>query len=206
MEILCGKQKMTENHFSASLLRRLRNQIPIAHLIEKELKVPCEKNQGTFRFFCPLCNGSETRINTHKNLARCFKCQKNFNPIDIVIAVKQVKFVTAVNYLIKQINNFKPSSPQLENSRNDQKILSVTNTNKRIFENKPIPINEIIPSIIERAKSKKEINETCCDGCLSLARRLERAEKELKQVKLQMAKVQILLEQYPKFNAIQHRN
>jgi len=184
---------MTTSHFSPNLLHSLRNKIPIAYLIEKELKVPCETKQGTFRFSCPLCKGSDTRINSQHNLARCFTCQKNFNPIDIVIAVKRIKFVPAVNLLVKIINNIQSIDTHPRNDQNHPKKYS-TNKN-RISENELIPISEIIPSIIERAKSKQDSNETCCDGCLSLGRRLESAEKELRQVKLHLTKLQMLIEQ-----------
>jgi DNA primase len=183
---------MTNNHFSSDLLHSLRNNIPINNLIENILKVPCEINQGTFRFLCPQCNGLDTKINPQKNLARCFKCQKNFNPIDIVMAVKRVKFKAAVNFLMKQFNNNKSLTPQLINNKT---YIHNHLTNNRPSENRLIPINRIIPAVIEKVKSKKDLNETYCDGCLSLSHRLENAEKELKEIKFQMIKLQMLMEQ-----------
>jgi hypothetical protein len=37
-------------------------------------------------------------------LARCFDCQKNFNPIDLVIAVANCSFLDAVEYLVDRID------------------------------------------------------------------------------------------------------
>ena len=54
---------------------------------------------GTFRFRCPLCSRFNTAINGLTNLARCFDCETNFNPIDMVMAVKNTGFVQAVTLL-----------------------------------------------------------------------------------------------------------
>ena len=39
--------------------------------------------------------------NPKTNLARCFRCEKNFNPIDMVMVVKRFNFVEAVEFLDK---------------------------------------------------------------------------------------------------------
>ena len=181
---------MSTNRFSSKLLHRLRNHVPINSLIKNELKIPCEITQGIFRFLCPLCNSFDTKTTPPKNLARCFKCQTSFNPIDMVIAVKKVNFVTAVNFLIKHINIAISSNSQQNNNTDHQNVYS-TSTNTP-FESKLIPINEIIPSIMKRAKS----NESCCDGCLSLASRVEIAEKEVNQLKFQVSKLLLIIEKY----------
>jgi len=179
---------MSTNYFSSKLLHRLRNHVPINSLIKNELKVPCEITQGIFRFSCPLCNSFDTKINSQKNLARCFKCQKNFNPIDMVIAVKKVNFVTAVKFLIKYTGIAMSSNSQQNNNTARQNMYSTSNNTP--FKSQLTPINEIIPSIIKRVKS----NESCCDGCLSLASRVEIAEKEVKQLKFQVSKLLLIIE------------
>jgi DNA primase len=85
--------------YSKNLLRRLRNEIPITILISDILEWPNKISEGYFRFLCPICSELNTATNQKTNLARCFRCQKNFNPIDMVMEVKRVGFVDAVEYL-----------------------------------------------------------------------------------------------------------
>ena len=80
-------------------LRRLRNEIDIAHLTGDILDVPCKTSHGYFRFLCPLCGEFNTAVNPETNLGRCFRCEKNFNPIDMVIAVRESTFLEAVEFL-----------------------------------------------------------------------------------------------------------
>ena len=54
---------------------------------------------GRFVFLCPRCGEFLTAINPRTNLARCFACERNFNPIDLVMVIQGVYFVTAVHYL-----------------------------------------------------------------------------------------------------------
>lgn len=86
--------------YSKSLLRALRDEIPIAGLIAEKLEVPWKLSESYFRFLCPLCHEFNTATNPKTNLARCFRCQKNFNPIDFVMAERHVSFVEAVQFLI----------------------------------------------------------------------------------------------------------
>jgi len=85
--------------YSKAFLRMLRNEIPIAILISDLLKLESKVSEGHFRFLCPLCSGFNTATSQKTNLARCFRCEKNFNPIDMVMEVKRVGFVDAVEYL-----------------------------------------------------------------------------------------------------------
>ncbi len=85
--------------FSPATLRQLRNDIPIHRLIGDVLGIPCKVREGYFRFLCPLCSDFNTATNPKTNLARCFRCERNFNPIDIVMLDKQLNFVEAVEYL-----------------------------------------------------------------------------------------------------------
>lgn len=86
-------------HFSADTLRHLRNDIPIHRLIGDVLGIPCKVREGYFRFLCPHCSDFNTATNPKTNLARCFRCERNFNPIDIVMLEKRINFVEAVEYL-----------------------------------------------------------------------------------------------------------
>ena len=85
--------------YSKEFLTMLRNEIPIAILIFDLLELPNKVSEGYFRFLCPICSEFNTATNQRTNLARCFRCEKNFNPIDMVMEVKRVGFVDAVDYL-----------------------------------------------------------------------------------------------------------
>lgn len=87
------------NRLPPEMLRRLRNEIPITLVIADLLKLPTKVSEGYFRFLCPLCTEFITATNPKTNLARCFLCEKNFNPIDMVMVVKQISFSKAVDYL-----------------------------------------------------------------------------------------------------------
>jgi len=86
--------------YSKTQLRKLRNDIPVDLLIANILKQPNKISEGYLRFMCPICNELTTAINPKTNLARCFSCEKNFNPIDMVMAVKAYSFTQAVEYLM----------------------------------------------------------------------------------------------------------
>lgn len=77
----------------------MRNNIPISILIADFLKLPSKVSEGYFRFLCPICSEFITATNTKTNLARCFRCEKNYNPIDMTMTVKKFSFKEAVEYL-----------------------------------------------------------------------------------------------------------
>ena len=85
--------------FSSGLLRSLRNDLPINDLIRFRLDVPWKEREGHLRFLCPLCSEFHTATNPKTNLGRCFRCGVNFNPIDLVMALEQCRFVDAVKIL-----------------------------------------------------------------------------------------------------------
>ena len=88
-----------DRRFSGEELYQLRNLIRIDLLIDLERGVPCRETGGIFRFLCPLCREFQTATNAKTNLARCFRCECNFNPIDMVMIVKGLLFVNSVRYL-----------------------------------------------------------------------------------------------------------
>ncbi len=90
--------------YSKELLRKMRNDIPIDRLIADVLNLQNKVSEGYFRFLCPVCAEFTTAVNPKTNLARCFSCQKNFNPIDMVMAVKIYSFTQAAEYLMKIAN------------------------------------------------------------------------------------------------------
>ena len=86
-------------YYPAGLLRDLRNQIPINTVIVDMLRLDLRHHETLLRFRCPKCRNFHTATNPETNLARCFDCRKNFNPIDLVIAVTHCSFVDAVERL-----------------------------------------------------------------------------------------------------------
>lgn len=68
-------------------------------LIRDQLQIPSKIRDGFFRFLCPICNEFQTAVNPNTNLARCFRCEKNFNTIDLVMAVRGCGFKDSVLFL-----------------------------------------------------------------------------------------------------------
>ena len=85
-------------YFSRHLLYKLRNEIPIERLLA-DLRWPHKRREGRFCFVCPKCGESLTATNPRANLGRCFRCEVNFNPIDLVMLINECDFVKAVHYL-----------------------------------------------------------------------------------------------------------
>ena len=80
-------------------LRQLRNDLDVEQVLVA-LDVPAKRDgDGYLRFVCPHCRESHTATNARTNLARCFRCETNFNPIDLVVAVRRASFLQAVTYL-----------------------------------------------------------------------------------------------------------
>ncbi len=89
---------MKRQLFSRELLRRLRNEIPVPDLLV-HLEWPHKHREGRFCFVCPKCSEFLTATNPRTNLARCFRCKVNFNPIELVMWINDYDFVTAVHFL-----------------------------------------------------------------------------------------------------------
>ena len=96
---------MEKERFSKEELYALRNKIPVKRVIEDILLIPNKTSEGIFRFLCPQCNEFDTRVSEQENLCRCFRCNKSFNPIDIVISSKGYSFVESVKFLRAIITN-----------------------------------------------------------------------------------------------------
>lgn len=85
--------------FSSRELFDLRNNIPVDMLIRDQLQIPSKIRDGFFRFLCPICNEFQTAVNSKTNLARCFRCERNFNTIDLVMTAKGYGFKDSVMFL-----------------------------------------------------------------------------------------------------------
>ena len=85
--------------YPADFLKMIRNQIPIEKVIVTMLNLEVKHASKWLRFRCPRCHNFHTATNRSTNLARCFDCKKNFNPIDLVMSVGKCTFLEAVEYL-----------------------------------------------------------------------------------------------------------
>jgi hypothetical protein len=72
---------------SADLLRRLRNELPMAVTIAAlgRRGPPSKISEGYFRFLCPHCGEMLATVNPRNNLAHCFCCRKNLNNLDLLL-------------------------------------------------------------------------------------------------------------------------
>jgi DNA primase len=104
--------------FSSSELFEVRNNIPVAMLIKDELQMPSKISEGVFRFLCPICNEFQTATKATTNLARCFRCERNFNTIDLVMRVRGIEFresVLFLQHLLGKISNKNENARQTLN-------------------------------------------------------------------------------------------
>ena len=91
-------------YYSADFLRRLRNDIPINEVIVDLLNLEVQNDHQMLRFRCPMCGNFHTATNHETNLARCFDCMINLNPIDLIMTVGDCSFLDAVKILKNRIN------------------------------------------------------------------------------------------------------
>ncbi len=86
--------------FPRNFLYRLRNEIPVATVVRQVLDLPHKEVEGLLRFLCPICGEFNTGFHPQENLGRCFRCRRNFNPIDLVMADREGGFRNAVDILM----------------------------------------------------------------------------------------------------------
>ena len=137
--------------FSDQQLFAIRNHIPIKTVIADILGMASKISQGTFRFQCPLCTKFNTAVNPRTNMARCFGCEKNFNPIDIVMVVRNISFVQTVNLLKK----YKKTPPYNRNQDYQDTALCINadpSVNSREKTKNPIAIGDMLPNLISKDK------------------------------------------------------
>ncbi|MFO7737257.1 MAG: CHC2 zinc finger domain-containing protein [Desulfatiglandaceae bacterium] len=151
---------MSTRRFSNEELYALRNQIPVAILIEKALGIPSRTTEGVFRFLCPLCNEFNTAVNPKTNLARCFGCQKNFNTIDLVMLVKKTNFMNTIHFLENYRTNMSTHpEPDLvkDGSQHPQHLRDILNSIVPSEpDNRPFESNQSVRRQILRIEQKLE--------------------------------------------------
>jgi DNA primase len=92
---------------AADLLRRLRNDLPMAVTIAALGREgpPSKMSEGYFRFLCPHCGEMRATVNPRNNLAHCFTCKKNLNNIDLLMTLGY-DFRAAVTLLERWLNGY----------------------------------------------------------------------------------------------------
>ena len=71
------------------LLRAIRNELPMnVTIVQLGRQGPVSKQfEGYFRFICLECGEFRATVNPRNNLAHCFRCGRNFNNIDLLMAL-----------------------------------------------------------------------------------------------------------------------
>lgn len=146
--------------FSPQELAFLRNGIPIEHVIVSFLSLQHRRDSDKLRFACPLCGGFDTSILLKINLARCFACKRNFNPIEMVMAHLRLGFAESASWLkernVQRVNE-KPAAYR-KNQASPAKIGDILSG---MFSITPPPSQENpLPTISERIASlEKKVEE-----------------------------------------------
>ncbi len=157
--------------FSSQELYRLRNDIPVDIVIKNALDIPCRNTEGCFRFLCPICNEFKTAVNPETNLARCFRCEKNFNTIDLVMLITQSNFVKSIRFL----KNYQKSIPNQS---------SPIKTNTKRCDNSLQHIGNVLKTIVPPtpAAASCESDEILCKRVLALERKLECLAQRIEEI------------------------
>lgn len=140
-----------KRRFTDHELYVLRNEIPIRLLIETKLEIPTKIRDGCFRFLSPCCGEFDTGIKQEKNLARCFRCEKNYNTIDITIAVRNIDFVNSVRFLRQFHENLSRKSGGRELIQPPVRFDMGVPPARREKCAKPLPMKEILEDMTAKA-------------------------------------------------------
>ena len=89
---------MAKRRIASEQLRRLRDDTDVLRLMS-DLQIELTFRGSRLRFRCPNCDRFETRLNRERNLGHCFRCQRRFNTIDIVMAARSWSFLNTIDYL-----------------------------------------------------------------------------------------------------------
>jgi hypothetical protein len=161
--------------FSSRDLSFLRNNIPINHVIETMLSVATGNKNGKPSFNCPVCRSADTSINAKHNLARCFECKHNFNPIEFVMHQCHMSFVDSVKWL-KQNNR-----------------MPVHSKKSAVKQPSPHPtsIGQVLSTILPPLKEKD-----CVDPVItSLTKRVSDLENRIQKLDLLVKQIRMIVRQ-----------
>jgi hypothetical protein len=169
-------------------LFNLRNYIPIAAVITDLLRVSAKINCGTLRFRCPVCTQCNTAINDRTNLARCFDCQKNFNPIDMVMAARKINFVQAVRLLKAYAHHPLTQPPEQSNpNQNTSAPVHPPPASKPLEKSssKPMPIADILMDWVQKVpqppSKQQDLFSTITEHIADLQRAIAHLSDQLNQ-------------------------
>jgi DNA primase len=97
----------------AELLRRIRNDLPIAVVVAHLGRdgPPSKLRDGRFVFLCPRCREMLAYVNPKNNLAHCFACGVNLNTIDLLQACGH-DFLAAVALLERWLEQYQARRPR----------------------------------------------------------------------------------------------
>lgn len=104
--------------FSSQELKFLRNRVPIDRVVEALFATSIRDKGAKPRFACPICAGLDTSVNAGHNLARCFACRQNFNPIELVMHQLKISFVDSVKWLQSSMLAVDQHTPAMNNTGN----------------------------------------------------------------------------------------
>ena len=158
------------SRISKQELYRLRNKIRIDRLITDVLSIPSQTIDSRFRFCCPICKEYNTAVKLETNLARCFSCKKNFNPIDLTMLIKNMDFVAAVSFLRQSLEDDRNPTPQSQAKRSLQKA--------------PTHISNVLSSVIPGLRPNESLDavQTFSERLLSLEKKVEQLTHRLNQI------------------------
>lgn len=107
----------------ADLLRRLRNDLPLAVVIAALGRdgPPSKVRDGRFVFLCPHCSEMLVYVNPRNNLAHCFACHRNLNTIDL-LRVLGYDFPSAVALLEEWLDQYRASQPRNKAARGEPRV------------------------------------------------------------------------------------
>ena len=91
--------------FSKEDLFAARNSVPMRNVLAAMSGLPNKEIEGIFRFLCPVCGEFQTGINEKTNLARCFRCCRNYNAIELLMESQGISFVESVKLLLHSIKS-----------------------------------------------------------------------------------------------------
>ncbi len=185
---------MTKPHFTSHELHILRNDIPIDALIETALCIPSRIADGYFRFLCPLCKEFSTAVNYRTNLARCFRCEENFNTIDLVMTIRKLDFVESVRFLqdyhkgapVNQSGNYRKATTGTNAHEHPQMKCADGSENPK---NSPVHIGNIIDRMmpLKRERIPPDCNRpaqhnTVYDRILNLEQKVDRLFDQIENI------------------------
>jgi hypothetical protein len=133
----------------------------MVRVIETLLGFVGHNSNGQPSFACPICGGFETSIHTAHNLARCFACRQNFNPIELVMHQLKINFVDSVQWLKNRI----PAAPGHQNPS----ICKASNA-------QPTAIGDILSNMMPKIQE----NKTDAKSLDAIVERISRLEDNLR--------------------------